>query len=233
MKINCIAIEDEPLALKKIREYIEQVDYLHLLEGFNNAPEAIGFLKKNPVDLIFLDIRMKKLSGIQFLESLQSRPKVIITSAYDEYALKGYELDVADYLLKPFSFERFLKSADKVYNQLNVVAGEQSKEYIFVKTEYRIEKIEIKDILYIQGMKDYLQIHTVNRKIMTLQTFKNLQEILPPFDFFRVHHSYIVSISKIEHIEKNRIRIGKELIPISAGYKDSFYSALKERKMLT
>jgi len=232
MKINCIAIEDEPLALKKIREFIEQVDYLNLLEGFNNAVDAIGFLKKNPVDLIFLDIRMKKLSGIQFLESLQFKPKVIITSAYDEYALKGYELEVADYLLKPFTFERFLRSVDKVYNQLNGFVSNKTNDYIFVKTEYRIEKIEIKDILYIQGMKDYLQIHTTDRKIMTLQTFKNLLEILPQIDFQRVHNSYIVSISKIENIERNRIRIGKDLIPISDSYKDKFYGILKEKKIL-
>ncbi|MBP7215582.1 MAG: response regulator transcription factor [Candidatus Kapabacteria bacterium] len=232
MKINCIAIEDEPLALKKIKEFIEQIDYLNLLEAFNNAVDAIGFLKKNPVDLIFLDIRMKKLSGIQFLESLQIKPKVIITSAYDEYALKGYELDVADYLLKPFTLERFLKSVDKVYNQLSVLTGDNSNDYIFVKTEYRIEKIEIKDILYIQGMKDYLQIHTTDRKIMTLQTFKNLLEILPQTDFQRVHNSYIVSISKIKNIERNRIRIGKDLIPISDSYKDKFYGILKERKIL-
>lgn len=232
MKINCIAIEDEPLALKKIKEFIEDVDFLNLLEGFDNAIDAIGFLKKNSVDLIFLDIRMKKLSGIQFLESLQLKPKVIITSAYDEYALKGYELDVVDYLLKPFAFERFLKSVDKVYNQLNGIESNESKEYIFVKTEYRIEKIEIKDILYIQGMKDYLQIHTADRKIMTLQTFKNLLEILPQTDFQRVHNSYIVSISKIENIERNRIRIRSDLIPISDSYKDNFYGILKERKIL-
>lgn len=232
MKINCIAIEDEPLALKKIKEFIEQVDYLTLLEGFNNAVDAIGFLKNNAVDLIFLDIRMKKLSGIQFLESLQLKPKVIITSAYDEYALKGYELDVADYLLKPFTFERFLKSVDKVYNQLNTTKNDNPNDYIFVKTEYRIERIEIRDILYIQGMKDYLQIHTADRKIMTLQTFKNLLEVLPKIDFQRVHNSYIVSVPKIEHIERNRIRIGKELIPISESYRDKFFGILKERKLL-
>lgn len=232
MKINCIAIEDEPLALKKIKAFIEQVDYLTLLEGFNNAVDAIGFLKNSAVDLIFLDIRMKKLSGIQFLESLQLKPKVIITSAYDEYALKGYELDVADYLLKPFTFERFLKSVDKVYNQLNTTKSDNPKDFIFVKTEYRIERIEIRDILYIQGMKDYLQIHTADRKIMTLQTFKSLLEALPQIDFQRVHNSYIVSIPKIEHIERNRIRIGKELIPISESYRDKFFGILKERKLL-
>lgn len=232
MKINCIAIEDEPLALKKIKAFIEQVDFLNLMGGFNNAIDAMGFLKTNSVDLIFLDVRMKKLSGIQFLESLQIRPKVIITSAYDEYALKGYELDVADYLLKPFTFERFLKSVDKVYNQINSIESGYSNDYIFVKTEYRIEKVEINDILYIQGMKDYLQIHTTDRKIMTLQTFKNLLEILPQINFQRVHNSYVVSISKIDNIERNRIRIGKEFIPISDSYKDKFFGILKEKKIL-
>jgi len=232
MKINCIAIEDEPLALKKIKAFIEQVNFLNLMGGFNNAVDAIGFLKTNSVDLIFLDVRMKKLSGIQFLESLQIRPKVIITSAYDEYALKGYELDVADYLLKPFTFERFLKSVDKVYNQINSIESGYSNDYIFVKTEYRIEKVEINDILYIQGMKDYLQIHTTDRKIMTLQTFRNLLEILPQINFQRVHNSYVVSISKIDNIERNRIRIGKEFIPISDSYKDKFFGILKEKKIL-
>jgi DNA-binding LytR/AlgR family response regulator len=230
--INCIAIEDEPLALKKIKEFIKQVAYLNLLECFNNALDAIGYLKKNTVDLIFLDIRLKKLSGIQFLESLQNKPKVIITSAYDEYALKGYELDVAEYLLKPFTFERFLKSVEKVYNQLNGLKNNITNNYIFVKTEYRIEKVVLNEILYIQGMKDYLQIHTIDRKIMTLQTFKNLLEILPVIDFQRVHNSYIVAISKIENIERNRIRIGKDLIPISDSYKDKFYEILKERKIM-
>jgi len=232
MKINCIAIEDEPLALKKIKEYINQVGYLHLLEVFNNAIEALGFLKNNPVDLIFLDIRMKKLSGIQFLESLQFKPKVIITSAYDEYALKGYELDVADYLLKPFAFDRFLKSVDKVYNQFTDSKENVNNDFLFVKTEYRIERVELKDILYVQGMKDYLQVHTTDKKIMTLQTFKNFIDILPKSDFQRVHNSYIVSISKIESIERNRIRIGTEMIPISNGYKDNFYELLKERNIL-
>lgn len=232
MKIRCIVIEDEPLALKKIKEYVEQVDYLELLKEFNNAIEAIGFLKQTKVDLIFLDIRMKKLSGIQFLESIKSRPKIIITSAYDEYAIKGYELDVADYLLKPFTFDRFLKSVDKVYHQLIRFKNNIKKDYIFIKTEYRIEKIILKEILYIQGMKDYLQIHTTDRKIMTLQTFKNMLEILSPIDFQRVHNSYIVAIAKIESIERNRIRIGKDLVPISDSYKENFYKALKERNIM-
>lgn len=232
MKINCIVIEDEPLALRKITDFINRIDYLSLLQGFNNAINAIGFLKTNAVDLIFLDIRMKKLSGIQFLEALKTKPKVIITSAYDEYALKGYELDVSDYLLKPFSFERFVKSVEKVYNELKTDNLGKTNDYLFVKTEYRIEKIDLDNILYIKGMKDYLQIITTDKKIMTLQSFKNIIQFLPEKKFVRVHNSYIIAISKIDNIERNRIKIKDEMIPISDSYKDDFYNLLRERKYL-
>ncbi len=232
MKINCIVIEDEPLALEKICGYVNQVEYLHLLEAFDNAVSAVGFLKENHVDLIFLDIRMKKLTGIEFLESLDTKPKVIITTAYDEYALKGYELDVSDYLLKPFSFDRFLKSVEKVYAEIVEKGNNQTTGYIFVKTEYRIEKVELNDILYIKGMKDYLQICMADKKIMILQSFKKIERVLPENEFARVHNSYIVAISKIDSIERNRIKIGETLIPISDGYKDSFYNLLHENKYL-
>jgi two-component system, LytTR family, response regulator len=232
MKINCIVIEDEPLALKKISGYISKIDYLNLLSVFNNAIDAIGFLKTNVIDLIFLDIRMKGFSGIQFLESLNSKPKIIITSAYDEYALKGYELDVSDYLLKPFAFDRFVKSVEKIYRELTDNKLEQKPDYIFVKTEYRIEKVDLKNILYVQGMKDYLRIFTVGKSIMTLQSFRNFIQALPEKEFIRVHNSYIVSISKIESIERNRIRIGDKIIPISDTYKDNFFNLLKENKYL-
>lgn len=229
MKINCIAIEDEPLALKKISEYIIQIDYLNLLKAFDNAIDAIGFLKNNEVDLIFLDIRMKKLSGINFLEALTVRPQIIITSAYDEYALKGYELDVIDYLLKPFSFERFVKSVEKAYKSLIKRNIRIDDHYIFVKTEYRIEKIDLKNVLYIQGMKDYLQIHLYDKRVMTLQSFKNILQILPEKEFARVHNSYIVSVSKIENIERNRIKIGDKRIPISDSHKEDFFKLLREK----
>ena len=232
MTINCIIIEDEPLALKKLSGYISKIDFLNLLSVFNNASDAIGYLKANTVDLIFLDIRMKGLTGIQFLESLNSPPKIIITSAYDEYALKGYELDVSDYLLKPFAFDRFIKSVEKIYRELTDSKSEQKPDYIFVKTEYRIEKIDLKNILYIQGMKDYLRIFTVQKNIMTLQSFRNFIHALPEKEFTRVHNSYIVSISKIESIEKNRIKIGEKTIPISDSYKDNFFNLLKENKYL-
>lgn len=235
MIINCIVIEDEPLAQKKINGYIKQVDFLNLLDSFNEGITALNFLKTNPVDLIFLDIRMKNFSGLELLKSLKIKPKIIITSAYDEYALQGYELDVTDYLLKPFSFDRFFKAVDKVFNELlvkNIGIDKETNTFIFVKTEYRMEKIFLDEILFIQGMKDYLRINTSKKKIMTLQTFKNIRGMLPEKDFARVHNSYMVSINKIESIERNRIKIGETLIPITDNYRDSFYELLKKKKHL-
>lgn len=235
MIINCIVIEDEPLAQKKLNAYIKQVDFLNLLNSFIDAIRALNFLKTNPVDLIFLDIRMKNFTGIELLKSLKIKPKIIITSAYDEYALQGYELDVTDYLLKPFSFERFYKAVNKVFDELSEKSTKIDKEsntFIFVKTEYRMEKIFLDEVLFIQGMKDYLRIITSKKKIMTLQTFKNVSEMLPEKDFVRVHNSYIVSINKIDSIERNRIKIGETLIPITDNYKDSFYDLLKKKKYL-
>ena len=232
MKINCIAIDDEPLALKKIVNFIQLVDYLNLLKTFDNSLDAISFLKTQTVDLIFLDIRMKKLSGIQFLETLQTKPKIIITSAYENYAIKGFELDISDYLLKPFSFERFLKSTEKVFHEIYNRSKAEKNTFFFLKTENRIEKIEFDSILYIKGMRDYLQIVTDEKKRMTLQSFKNILSVLPENQFVRVHNSYIVSISKISSIEKNRIKIGNQLIPISDSYKESFYELLRQYKYL-
>lgn len=233
MIINCIVIEDEPLALKKIVGFINQVDFLNLLKGFNNSIDGLNFLKTNAVDLMFLDIRMKKFTGIELLMSIRIKPKVIITSAYDEYALKGYELEVSDYLLKPFSFDRFIKAVDKIYNELIVKHADKENKFLFVRTEYRIEKIDLSKILYIQGMKDYLQIVSEKKKIMTLQSFKNIFEFLPTKDFIRVHNSYIVSIDKIDNIERNRIKIGEKFIPITDSYKEGFYKLLNDKKYLT
>jgi len=232
MIINCIVIEDEPLALQKVTGYIKQIGYLNLLQEFSNATDAIAYLKTNRVDLIFLDIRMKNLTGIQLLESLQEKPLVIITSAYDEYALKGYELNVSDYLLKPFSFERFVKSVEKVYALINAGKKDGSHDHIFVRTENRIEQVGLDSILYIKGMKDYLQIVTTGKKIMTLQSFRNILKFLPEDKFIRVHNSYVVAISKIESIERNRIKIGNETISVSGSYKEGFYDILKQREYL-
>ena len=223
--VNCIIIEDEPLAIKKLVNYIDKLPTLHLLETFHSAIDAIGYLKETTVDLIFLDIEMKELTGIQLLESTKTKSKVIITTAYEQYAIKGFELQVSDYLLKPITFERFVKACDHVIEDLSAqVTTEHSK--IFVKTEYRLEGIHTADILYIEGMGDYKRIITTQRKIMTLETFTDLLHKLPSQKFCRVHNSYIVSMNKIETIERNRITIQKKLIPISESFGKEFYNKL-------
>jgi len=232
MKLKCIIIEDEPLATDKLTGFIEKLPLLELVGSFDNALEAISFLNENLVDLVFLDIQMNGFNGIQFLETIKQKPYVIITSAYDQYALKGYEFSVDDYLLKPYSFERFVKSV----NNLAEFSSEQlrdknnyTKDSIFVNTEYRLERIELKRILYIEGMKDYLKIVTTEKNILTLQNFKGILEILPEDEFVRTHKSFIVALNKIENIERNRIKIGKALIPISDTYKIGFYNLIDKQ----
>lgn len=223
--VTCIIIEDEPLAIKKLVNYIDKLPTLNLIETFHSAISAIGYLKENSVDLIFLDIEMKELSGIQLLESISTKSKVIITTAYEQYAIKGFELRVSDYLLKPITFERFVKACDTIIQDLSKqVTSEHCK--IFVKTEYRLEGINTADILYIEGMGDYKRIVTTQKKIMTLETFKDLLNKLPGNLFSRVHNSYIVSLDSIENIERNRITINKKLIPISDSFGKEFYNRL-------
>ena len=225
MEINCIIIEDEPLAMKRVREFVSQVSYLNLVASFQSAFEAIGFLKEHMVDLIFLDIEMDGLTGIELVESLSSNPQIIITTAYDKYALKGFELNVADYLLKPFRFDRFLTAVERVYSNL-CKEKKEDKSFIFLKTEYRLERIALNDICYIEGMGDYRNVQTGSKKIMTLKTFMEFEAELPVNRFCRVHKSYIVSLDKIISIEHNRIKIKDSLIPISESYKDRFYAMI-------
>lgn len=226
MNIKCIAIEDEPLALKKLIGFINKIEYLELSKTFDNAIEAISYLKTNIVDLIFLDIQMDEFTGIQFLETVKQRPKIIITTAYDKYAVKGYELDITDYLLKPYTFERFVQAVEKIFHSLTENSTSPSVDYIFIKTEYRLEKIKISDILYIEGMNEYLKIVTIDKNILTLQNFKYMEEIMPKDNFIRVHKSYIVALDKIENIERNRIKIQKMIIPISETYKEAFFNKI-------
>ena len=223
--ISCIIVEDEPLALKRTKDYVNKIPYLELMASFDNGFEALGFLREHDVDLIFLDIKMDELSGIQLLESLERKPHVIVTTAYSEYALKGYELNVADYLLKPFSIERFIQSVEKVSFQIERThAG--NRDFFFVKTDYKIEKIIYDDVLFIEGMRDYRNIQTESKKILTLQTFGELEKELPKSLFCRVHKSFIVTLNKIDLIERNRIKIRDKMIPISDTYKENFYSQI-------
>lgn len=221
-RYTCIIIEDEPLALEKTKDFVNKVPFLQLCATFDNALNGLAYLKNNKVDLLFLDINMDELSGIELLESSKISSQVIITTAYQQYALKGYELQVTDYLLKPFTFNRFLQAANKAQENLSQRVGDKKLDFIFVKTENRLEKITINDILYIEGMRDYLRIHTVNKKIMTLQGFNELEQLIPSHLVCRVHKSYMVAINKIESIERSRIKIADQLIPISETYKEAF-----------
>jgi len=242
MKLRCIAVDDEPLALDIIEDYIEQIYYLEHLKSFDNPVHVIDYLKNNTVDLMFLDIQMNRLTGIQLLNVLKNKPYVIFTTAYEKYAIQGYELDVIDYLLKPISFERFVKAVDKVYERkagtLRIdeenrsIISNPKEEYFFVKTGSRLQKVDFDKILYIEGMSEYLRIVTTDTKIMTLQNFKNIEAVLPKTNFIRVHKSYLIASDKIKNIERNRIEIADKLIPISSTYKKTFYDFLNNRKLL-
>jgi DNA-binding LytR/AlgR family response regulator len=231
MQISCIAIDDEPLALEKIEGFIKKIPDLDLVKTFDNPVEAMGWLKDNKPGIIFLDIQMEPLSGIQFLESVAVNSRIIITSAYNEYAIKGYDLNVTDYLLKPFSFQRFVQSVKKAMDYISNSEGSkadkrENENFIFVKTEYRYEKVDLDEIFYIEGMKDYLRIICKSRKIMTLQSFSKIEELLPPRNFCRVHKSYIVAVDKIKSVERGVISISDVRIPVSNTYRDTFFARI-------
>lgn len=238
-KLTCYIIDDEHLAQEILEKYIAKVSFLELKGSFINPLEAAERMEHDKPDLLFLDINMPDLDGLSFISMLNPKPMIILTTAYDQYALKAYDLDVKDYLLKPISFERFYKGVLRLYQESNhpkpekggeMIALQKEPEYIFVKVGFRIQKIDVRDILFIEGMKDYLKIHTAKEKIMTLLSFTKLDELLPSSDFVRVHRSFMVAIDKIDHIEKNRIRIGDQVIPISDTYHDSFYEKLRGMK---
>jgi len=226
MKINCIIVEDEPLALERAKGFVFKLPFLNLISAFDNAFDALIFLKSNAVDLIFLDINMDEFSGIQLLETSSITSQVIITTAYHEYALKGFDLKVTDYLLKPYTFERFVQAVDRVQNNLSKKEIANDKKFIFVKTEYRLEKILLNEILFIEGMRDYRRIHCTDKKIMTLQTFTNFEKEIPSTIICRVHKSFMVSLDKIESVERDRIKIKDQHIPISETYKQTFYNLI-------
>ncbi len=226
MTYNCIVIEDEPLAMERMVSYIKQVPELSLAETFENAASAMEYLKSNTIQLIFLDINLGEVSGIQLLESVRIVCPVIITTAYPDYALKGYELNVTDYLLKPFGYDRFLQAVNKVQHLAVIKENNTPANFIFVKTENRVEKIFFDDILFIEGMRDYRRIHTRQKKIMTLQTFTDFEKTIAPAIICRVHKSYMVAINKIETVAKGRIYIQTNSIPVSETYKQQLFQIL-------
>jgi two-component system LytT family response regulator len=228
-KYTCIIIEDEPLALEKTKDFANKVPFLQLCATFDNALTGLAYLNNNKVDLLFLDINMDELSGIELLESSKINSQVIITTAYQEYAIKGYDLQITDYLLKPFTFNRFLQAVNKAQENIVHRASDPQPEFIFVRTENRLEKIMLSEIVYIEGMRDYRRIHTVNKKVMTLQNFSEFEKLIPPGLVCRVHKSFMVALNKIESIERSRIKIADQLIPISDTYKETFFQFINNR----
>ena len=228
MKTTCIIIEDEPLAMERTRNYVQKLPYLQLLACFDNGIDALQFLKQQNTDLIFLDINMADLSGIQLLETKNIQSEVIITTAYQEYALKGFDLKVADYLLKPFTFERFIQAVERVQQVLTKNNIPADKKFVFVKTAYRLEKIMLDEVLYIEGMRDYRRIVTASKKIMTLETFKEFETEIPASIICRVHKSYMVAIDKIDSVKKDLITINDISIPISDTYKKCFFEQINQ-----
>lgn len=241
MNLKCLVVDDEPLARNLLTDYVSKVPYLSLVKACSNAMEAMQELKKNPVDILFLDVQMPEVTGTMLLKTLQKKPLVVLTTAYSQYALEGYELDVADYLLKPITFERFLKSVDKLSQRIEGVQNSSvimerpmevaSPEYIFVKDGTKLVKVKWKDILYVEGLKDYVTIHTTDQKVTSLQRMKSLSEQLPPHKFIRIHNSYIVAVDAIDAIHKDKVVVGGNQLPIGDTYKKTFMDFIEGKRI--
>ena len=223
--IKCLVVDDEPLAISLISDYVSKTPGLELATSTTSALQALHILEQQAIDAVFLDIQMPELNGLQFMQVIDKKYPVILTTAYAEFALKGYEHNVVDYLLKPVTFQRFLQAAEKLKERLQhhkVDTSQQSdaSQSLFVRTEYKIRRISMHDILYIEALKDYIAIHTSTEKILSLQSMREMEELLPQSQFVRIHRSYIVAIHKIESIERSRIIINKQHLPIGDTYKD-------------
>jgi DNA-binding LytR/AlgR family response regulator len=229
--INCLVVDDEPIAREGIMEYIRQIDYLNPVAQCKSAAEAAGLLQKTQIDLIFLDIQMPKLTGIEFIKALADPPLIIFTTAYSEYALEGFELDVVDYLLKPISFARFLKAAEKAQSYLHAKNKELSitPEFFFIKCNGKIEKILMADVLYIEAMANYVIIYTKQKKYITYLTFSGIEEQLPAHLFVRIHKSYLVAISAIQTIDGSDVITGTARLPLGKTFRNEVMNRIEER----
>lgn len=238
MTLNCVIIDDEPLARKGLKEYIADLDFLNLVGDFDSPVKATELLSRGQIQLLFLDIQMPKITGLDFFKSLKNAPPVIFTTAYPQYALDGFELNALDYLVKPISFERFLKAALKAkeyfeirQHNLEALTGKK-EEYFFIKVDNKLVKIFFEEILFVEALQNYVTIHTADKKYITYLTFKSVEEYLPVNQFIKTHKSYIVSVSKIESIEGNNIRIGNHHVPISRNEKEDVMQKLLKGKFL-
>jgi DNA-binding LytR/AlgR family response regulator len=229
--INCLVVDDEPIAREGILEYIRQIEYLNPVAQCKNAAEAVGYLHKDNIDLIFLDIQMPKLTGIEFVKALANPPMIIFTTAYAEYALEGYELDVVDYLLKPISFTRFMKSVEKAlaYNNARNKDMDITADYFFIKCNGKIERIQMQDVVYIEALANYVIIHTPLKKYITYITFSGIEEQLPAQLFIRIHKSYLVAISAIQSIDGDEVVTSLMRLPLSKSFKNPVMQQIESR----
>jgi DNA-binding LytR/AlgR family response regulator len=230
--IHCLVVDDEPIARNGLMEHIRQIDFLQPVAECKSAIEAAGWLQKKQIDLIFLDIQMPKLTGIDFIKNAPVLPAVIFTTAYPEYAIEGYELDVLDYLLKPISFHRFLKAAMKAREFLGIKAKHEvtaPEDFFFIKSNQKIEKIVMSDVLYVEGMSNYIIIHTEQKKYIAYLIFKGIEDKLPQHLFIRIHKSFLVSVNAIQSIDANEVRLGKLLLPLSKNYREEVMNKIGDR----
>lgn len=233
--MKCIIVDDEPLAIEILESYVARIDDLKWVGSFRNALAAFTFLQQNPVDLIFLDIQMPKLSGIDFLKTLKRAPKIIFTTAFRDYAIEGFELEVADYLLKPIPFERFLKSIAKVLPQQPVVETKAAlpstpaDNFIYFKVDKKMVKTRMNDVLFIESIKDYVKVKTIEKEIITQQKISYLEESLPKSQFLRIHRSFIINVEKIDAYSASDVELGKHQIPIGRNYKNDVMKVLSKQ----
>ncbi|HEY4788940.1 MAG TPA: LytTR family DNA-binding domain-containing protein [Bacteroidales bacterium] len=233
MKTRCLLVDDEPLAIEVLKSHIEKMESFEIADSCQNALQAFDILTKKKIDLIFLDIQMPGMKGTEFLKNLKNPPKVILTTAYREYALEGYELDVVDYILKPISFERFFKAVNKYLqtnnNEIIIHRNEKgnvNESYIYVRANKKINKIMLSDILYIESIKDYLTIHSKTRKVTAKHTITSLEEKLPESEFVRIHRSYVVALKQITGFTANTIEIDDKELPIGRNFRQTVFKAL-------
>jgi DNA-binding LytR/AlgR family response regulator len=236
-EIKCIIVDDEPLALELMERYVKKTPFLKLMARCKSAFEAMEVLKSQPVDLVFLDIQMPELSGIEFSRMLQHGPKIIFTTAFESYAIEGYKVDALDYLLKPFNYDEFLRAAKKAVSWFDFIEKnkkepvETSPDSIYLRSEYKLLKVYLKDILYIEGLKDYAKfyLNSQDRPILSLMSLKKLENSLPSDKFMRVHRSFIINIDHIQAVERGDVLINNKIIPVAEGYKSNLQEFLNKR----
>ncbi|MDR1200726.1 MAG: response regulator transcription factor [Tannerellaceae bacterium] len=233
MEIKCIITDDEPIAREGLRGYIEKINFLTMVGECEDAIELNNLLKTEQPDLLFIDIEMPHISGLELLSSLKTPPKVIVVSAYEQYALKGYELDVVDYLLKPVTFDRFVKAVNKVHDLLMLEMKNQSDEFVFVKSDKLYKKIFLKNILFIESMENYIIIYTGESKEIVYTTLKQILQFLPEKTFLQVHRSYIANVNQVKAIEGNQLVIGKHKIPIARNSREEIFNTILNSHLIT